>query len=173
LRALDLDAATFGVSQRATGDEVVEYVNPLRGIYRRLIVRDRRLVGGVLVGSLDGVGLLLQFYDQDTEVPEDLETLLGEIRPGAGPLRLPDDAIVCQCNGINAAEIRSSAYAGADSAADVARRTRATTGCGGCAGAVELLLAEVLSARYAQFNGTPEAVGNVAGNGAHTAPSVV
>lgn len=150
LRALDLDVAAFGVQTRTSGDEVVEYVNPLRGMYRRLIVRDKHLVGGVLIGSLDGVGLLLQFYDQDIEVPPDLESLLGDIRPGAGPLRLPDDAIVCQCNGINAAVIRSSAHAGADSAADVARRTRATTGCGGCAGAVELLLAEVVSVRNAQ-----------------------
>jgi NAD(P)H-nitrite reductase large subunit len=38
------------------GDEVVEYVNPLRGIYRRLVVREKRLIGGVLVGSLDNVG---------------------------------------------------------------------------------------------------------------------
>jgi NAD(P)H-nitrite reductase large subunit len=149
LRAVDLDVAAFGVQTRTSGDEVVEYVNPLRGIYRRLIVRDKHLVGGVLIGSLDGVGLLLQFYDQNTQVPDDIEALLGDIRPGAGPLRLPDDAVVCQCNGVNAAEIRSTAYAGADSAADVAQRTRATTGCGGCAGAVELLLAEVLSVRNA------------------------
>jgi NAD(P)H-nitrite reductase large subunit len=95
LRAVDLDVAAFGVQTRTSGDEVVEYVNPLRGIYRRLIVRDKHLVGGVLIGSLDGVGLLLQFYDQNTQVPDDIEALLGDIRPGAGPLRLPDDAVVC------------------------------------------------------------------------------
>ncbi|HEX3829383.1 MAG TPA: FAD-dependent oxidoreductase [Sporichthyaceae bacterium] len=173
LRAMDLDAATFGVPRSGTGDEVVEYVNPLRGIYRRLIVRDRRLIGGVLVGSLDGVGLLLQFYDQDIEVPAELEVLLGDIRPGAGPLRLPDDAIVCQCNRINAAVIRSSAYAGADSAAVVARRTRATTGCGGCAGAVELLLAEVLSVRNARSTGDPEPLGELVANGAHAAQNAL
>ncbi len=171
LRAMDLDVAAFGAQTRTFGDEVVEYVNPLRGIYRRLIVRDRKLIGGVLVGSLDGVGLLLQFYDQDIEVPHDLESLLGDIRPGAGPLRLPDDAIVCQCNGINAAVIRSSAHSGSDSAADVARRTRATTGCGGCAGAVELLLAEVAGARNAQVEAGADGLGTDAGKGVHATAS--
>jgi assimilatory nitrate reductase electron transfer subunit len=127
----------------------------------------------VLVGSLDGVGLLLQFYDQDIEVPKELEALLGDIRPGVGPLRLPDDAIVCQCNGINAAVIRSSAYAGADSAADVARRTRATTGCAGCAGAVELLLAEVLSVRNARPVGDPEPFEEPVANGLHAVQSAL
>jgi assimilatory nitrate reductase electron transfer subunit len=152
LRALELDVATFGASRREHGDEIIEYVNPLRGIYRRLIVRGKQLIGGVLVGSLDGVGLLLQFYDRNTDVPDELEALLGDLRPGAGPLRLPDGAVVCQCNDVNAAVIRSAAHGGADSAADVARRTRATTGCGGCAGAVELLLAEVASERNQQVS---------------------
>lgn len=152
LRALDLDVATFGTLRRETADEVVEYVNPLRGIYRRLIVRDRKLVGGVLVGSLDGVGLLIQFYDDGSQVPDDLELLLGDVRPGAGPLRLPDGAIVCQCNNVNAGVIRASAHEGAESAAEVARHNRATAGCGGCAGAVELLLAEVSGERKLQVN---------------------
>ncbi len=125
------------------GDDVVEYANPLRGIYRRLVIRDGRLVGGVLVGELDGIGLLVQYYDRQALLPDDPAWYLLDHHDADGePIRLPDDVAVCQCNNVQAGTVREAICAGAGTVADVATRTRATTGCGGCAGAVAALLRE-------------------------------
>jgi assimilatory nitrate reductase electron transfer subunit len=150
LRASNLDVAVIGSPSTADDagpdDEIVEFANPLRGVYRRLVVRDGRLHGAVLLGELDGVGLLVQYFDRGALLPADPVRQLLADRVGAGPAAsgpLPDDAQVCQCNGVSAGAVRVCARAGAATVDDVAARTRATTGCGSCAGAVTALLGEV------------------------------
>ena len=143
LRASDLDVAVLGSVASVPGDDVVEYANPLRGIYRRMVIREGRLSGAVLVGQLDGIGLLVQYFDRQDLLPADPTWyLLGEEETTGEPLRLPDDAAVCQCNNVRAGTVREAVAAGAVTVSEVAARTRATTGCGGCAGAVALLLRE-------------------------------
>lgn len=147
LRASDLDVAVLGSVEAVEGDDVVEYANPLRGLYRRLVIRAGRLSGAVLVGQLDGIGLLVQYFDRQDLLPDDpLYSLLGDTDPDGEPLRLPDEATVCQCNNVCARTVREAAAAGAETVAAIATRTRATTGCGGCAGAVALLLREAAEA---------------------------
>ena len=65
-------------------------------------------------------------------------------------IRLPDDVAVCQCNNVRAGVVREAIRAGAGTVADVATRTRATTGCGGCAGAISTLLHEAAAVHAAQ-----------------------
>jgi NAD(P)H-nitrite reductase large subunit len=147
LRASDLDVAVLGSVESVEGDDVVEYANPLRGVYRRLVIRAGRLSGAVLVGQLDGIGLLVQYFDRQDLLPDDpLYSLLGDTDPDGEPLRLPDEATVCQCNNVCARAVREAAAAGAETVTAIATRTRATTGCGGCVGAVALLLREVAEA---------------------------
>jgi assimilatory nitrate reductase electron transfer subunit len=151
LRASNLDVAVIGSLDTGPDDEVVEFANPLRGVYRRIIVREGRLHGAVLLGELDGVGLLVQYFDRGAFLPADPSWHLLADRDGPAsptgpprsqPVALPDDAQVCQCNSVTAGAVRACAGAGASSVEDVAARTRATTGCGSCAGAVEALLRE-------------------------------
>ncbi|MCU1675611.1 MAG: nitrite reductase, partial [Frankiales bacterium] len=143
LRASDLDVAVLGSVTALPGDDVVEYANPLRGVYRRLVIREGRLVGGVLVGRLDGIGLLVQYYDRQALLPSDPTWCLLEDHDADGePVRLPDEVAVCQCNNVKAGTVREAILAGAATVGDVATRTRATTGCGGCAGAIAALLRE-------------------------------
>jgi assimilatory nitrate reductase electron transfer subunit len=146
LRASDLDVAVIGSLDVRPDDEVVEFANPLRGVYRRLIVRKGRLHGAVLLGELDGVGLLIQYYDRGAILPADPAwQLLGDPACAAGAgwhsgQPLPDDAEICRCNSVTAGVIRACGAAGTVSLDEVAARTRATTGCGSCTGAVEALL---------------------------------
>ena len=53
------------------------------------------------------------------------------------PSRLPDRVTICRCNGVTKGAIASAWQRGARSVAEVADRTRATTGCGSCRQAVE------------------------------------
>jgi assimilatory nitrate reductase electron transfer subunit len=143
LRASNLDVAVVGVPQAEPGDEVVEFANPLRGVYRRLVVRAGRLHGAVLLGDLDIVGLLVQYFDRGAPLPPDPSwQLLGNREDAIVPLELPDEAELCTCNSVSVGTVRACIRAGAATVADVAADTRATTGCGGCAGAVATLLDE-------------------------------
>jgi len=127
----------LGDPEHATGD-VVEVANPIRGSYRKLVMRDGVVEAAVLVGDLSRIGLLTQLYDRRTVLGEGEpgQLLLGEQPPGEGSVRLPDDAEVCACAGVSAGRIRACA-----DVAEVVGTTRATTGCGGCAGTVRELLA--------------------------------
>ena len=63
--------------------------------------------------------------------------LLGERVTAVPAMR---ERAVCRCNGVTRSVIRRAWEAGADSVAGIAERTRATTGCGSCTGAVGNLL---------------------------------
>ncbi|WP_370246990.1 FAD-dependent oxidoreductase [Nocardioides sp.] len=135
LRASDLEVAVLGDPEREPG-EVIEIANPVRGTHRKLVVREGRLVAASLVGDLSRVGLLTQLFDRGTVMAphEPGELLLGD-RPPA-PVVLGDDAEVCACAGVTAGAIRACR-----TLTDAVERTRATTGCGGCAPTVRQLVA--------------------------------
>lgn len=140
LRTPGLDVAALGRSAVAEGaGEVVTLSDPARGRYARLELRDERLVGAVLVGLPAAIAALSRLHDQGAPVPSDrLALLLG--RPpvtSAGPVELPDDAIVCHCAHVTGKTLVDAWRAGARGRSALAAATRATTGCGGCADAVQ------------------------------------
>jgi len=137
LRAAGLEVAIMGEPEKALG-QVVEMVNPVRGSYRKLVVRDGVIQAAVLLGDLSRIGLLTQLYDRQTVLgaAEPGELLLGDRPVGESSVALPDDAEVCACAGVSAGRIRACS-----GFADVVAATRATTGCGGCADTVRTLLA--------------------------------
>ena len=135
LRATGLEVAVLGDPERTSG-EIVEVTNPVLGTHRKLVVRDGVIVAGTFVGDLSRVGLITQYYDRGTRLAahEPGSLLMGDRT--APPARLPDSAEICACAGVAAGAIRAC-----DSLDEVQDRTRATTGCGGCASAVRELLA--------------------------------
>ncbi|WP_428957671.1 NAD(P)/FAD-dependent oxidoreductase [Streptomyces sp. cg35] len=64
-----LDLAAFGETQPLPGDDVVQLADATRGTYRRVVVRGDRLVGGVLVGALGGVGALAHAWESNESLP--------------------------------------------------------------------------------------------------------
>ncbi|WP_374454413.1 FAD-dependent oxidoreductase [Nocardioides sp.] len=136
LRATGLDVAVLGDPRTAEG-EVVEVTNPISGSHRRLVVHGGRIVAAELVGDLSRVGLLTQLYDRGTILGPDEPGQLLLPEPADAPAPLPDEAEVCACAGVSAGEIRACG-----SVAECVDRTRATTGCGGCAHVVRRLVEE-------------------------------
>ncbi|MFV0136118.1 NAD(P)/FAD-dependent oxidoreductase [Streptomyces sp. HMX87] len=70
-----LDLAAFGETDPRPGDDVVQLADATRGTYRKVVVRDDRLVGGVLVGELGTVGALARAWEGAEPLPS-----------GGGPL---------------------------------------------------------------------------------------
>ncbi|GGS68296.1 FAD-dependent oxidoreductase [Nonomuraea spiralis] len=142
LKAKSVELAAMGETQLDEEHaEVVRFSHRARGTYRKLVIRDGRLVGAILLGESDAVGTLTQLFDRGGPVPGDRAGLLFpglSAAPVAGsPVLMPDAAEVCRCNSVTKGQIRACWEAGARDVAGVAAATRATTGCGTCRDAVE------------------------------------
>ncbi|MGW0205746.1 NAD(P)/FAD-dependent oxidoreductase [Streptomyces sp. NPDC003233] len=70
------DLAAFGETEARPGDDVVRLADATRGTYRKVVVRDDRLVGGVLVGELGTVGALARAWEGAEPLPTDGGPLL-------------------------------------------------------------------------------------------------
>ncbi|GII79151.1 FAD/NAD(P)-binding oxidoreductase [Sphaerisporangium rufum] len=145
LKARSVELAAMGethLTEDAAGQvEVVRFTHRARGIYRKLVIRDDRLVGAILLGEAPTVGTLTQLFDRGGPLPGDPAGLLfpglSAATPADSPVRMPDSARVCECNNVTKGRIRACWEDGARDLAAVTARTRATTGCGSCRDAVE------------------------------------
>ncbi|ELP61949.1 NAD(P)/FAD-dependent oxidoreductase [Streptomyces turgidiscabies] len=70
------DLAAFGEPTPRPGDDVIQLADATRGTYRKVVVRDDRLVGGVLVGELGTVGALARAWEGAEPLPSDGGPLL-------------------------------------------------------------------------------------------------
>ncbi|MER5636730.1 FAD-dependent oxidoreductase [Kitasatospora sp. NPDC002227] len=141
LKTSGIDLASMGeFAPDGTEDDtdVVVFQDTRRNLYQKVVVRDCKVAGAVMVGESATLGTVTQLFDRHDPVPRDRRLLLFPLAATAvGETVLPDDALVCHCNAVTKAEI--TAHRGSD-LASVARTTRATTGCGGCREAVAKLL---------------------------------
>lgn len=144
LKAASVELAAMGETHHDPFDEDVEilqFADAARGTYKKVIIRDGRVIGAILLGETSTAGTLTQLYDRAAPLPSDRLSLLfhrlGGPAVGDTPVRMPDAATVCQCNNVTKGQIRACWEQGARTADEVAARTRASTGCGGCRDAVE------------------------------------
>ncbi|MYC06666.1 MAG: NAD(P)/FAD-dependent oxidoreductase [Chloroflexi bacterium] len=124
-------------------DEVVSYVEPNRGVYKKLIVRQGKVAGAILLGDGAAAPRLLQAFDRGEALPQNRAELLFPLSGEAESLDIsdmPDDAQVCNCNGVSKGNIVAAVGAGCRSMKAVCDATRAGTGCGSCIPQVQAIL---------------------------------
>ncbi|PZF79723.1 FAD-dependent oxidoreductase [Jiangella anatolica] len=141
LKAAGVDLAAMGetdVDDHESDAEVLRFADPARGTYQKVVIRDDRVTGAIMLGGAETVGAVTQLFDRAAPVPADRRALIFPgVAAAVDPADVPDDHTVCRCNGVTAGRIRAC---GADTVAEVAATTRATTGCGGCRADVAALL---------------------------------
>ena len=136
LKVMGVELASMGVTNPADDhDETVQFSEPRRGIYKKLIVRDGRLVGAILMGEISKAAFLMQAFDRDSKLPEERLSLLFDL--GAPPQKvtldeMPVETQVCNCNGVTKGGIGSCVAGGNRTATAVMKATRAGMGCGSC-----------------------------------------
>ncbi|MFF2143728.1 nitrite reductase large subunit NirB [Kitasatospora sp. NPDC058190] len=150
LKLLGVDVASFGDPHgSAEGALDVLYSDSRSGVYRKLVIgSDGALLGGVLVGDTEGYGALRPLAVAGkplTVAPEQLVLPAGFA--SAGPVALPDDAVLCSCHNVTQGAVRAAVREqGADSVAAVKKCTRAGTGCGSCLKQLGTVVGEELEA---------------------------
>ena len=148
LKVVGIELTTLGsVDPRDDRDEVVQYAEPQRGIYQKLLIREGRLVGAILLGDGDRAPYLTQLWDRGGPLPSVRASLLFDLggRPGSlSPEEMPDEAVVCHCNGVRKGDLRECLAGGARGFHEVVQATRACTGCGSCKPLVRTLIEAAL-----------------------------
>ena len=125
-------------------DEVVSYAEPSRGIYKKLIVRNNRLVGAIVMGDGAAVPSLVQAFADGLPLSDHRPGLLFPMAVDPEPVdaeHIPDSARICDCNAVSKGQIIEAVLGGAMSVAAVSEVTRACTGCGSCRPEVERIVA--------------------------------
>jgi nitrite reductase (NADH) large subunit len=144
LKVMGVDLAVMGEKDAFhADDEIVTYADAASGIYKKLIIRDNQLVGAILMGDGHAAPKLLQAFERRAPLPANRAELLfalsGE-KQGLGMADLPDDAQVCNCNGVSKGKIIAAVKAGKRNLKVLCDATRAGTGCGSCKPQVQELL---------------------------------
>ncbi|MFD5082024.1 nitrite reductase large subunit NirB [Kitasatospora sp. NPDC058406] len=150
LKLLGVDVASFG-DPHGTADGALDvlYSDSRLGVYRKLVIgRDGSLLGGVLVGDTESYGVLRPLATAGkplTTPPEQLVLPAGFA--AAGPIALPDDAVLCSCHNVTQGAVRTAVRdQGCETVAAVKKCTRAGTGCGSCLKQLSTVVTEELTA---------------------------
>ncbi|MFE7515466.1 nitrite reductase large subunit NirB [Streptomyces sp. NPDC057540] len=142
LKLLGADVASFG-DPFAAGPQATEIVfsDGREGVYKKLLLGpEGQLLGGILVGDAGAYGALKPHAGRRLPAPPEAFLLpTTESVPGAGAL--PDDAVVCSCHNVTKGAVAGAiAEHGLTDLGGIKRRTRAGTGCGGCANTLQAVL---------------------------------
>jgi nitrite reductase (NADH) large subunit len=136
LKVMGVEMASMGITEPENeNDELVQFTEPKKGTYKKLIIRDGRLMGGILLGDISKAAYLMQVFDRGTPLPEDRLSLLFDINSGAKQTtveEMPADFQVCNCNGVSKGAIASCVKSGRRTVKAVMEGTRAGMGCGSC-----------------------------------------
>jgi nitrite reductase (NADH) large subunit len=140
----DFPVITMGKFNEHVGDEIAIFEDKNSLIYKKLVIRDNKIIGANLIGeelNADGISLA---YTAKLPIPSRRADILFPGACSAGIMidasSWPDDAAICDCNGVNAGKIRRSIKNGADTVSKVMLSTRAGTGCGNCKSKLKALL---------------------------------
>jgi assimilatory nitrate reductase electron transfer subunit len=143
LKARGIDLAAMGEvhidvdADHPDGVEVLCVQDPARGRYAKLVLREERVAGAIMLGLPDAAATIIQLFDSGARVPSDrLALLLGRALPaeqsGGSVSGLAENALVCRCNSVSKSRLVTAWQQGAKDTAALATATRATTGCGSC-----------------------------------------
>jgi assimilatory nitrate reductase electron transfer subunit len=109
--------------------------------YVRLALRDERVVAAVLFGLPQAIATIGFLHRRGQRLPSDRLGLLLDLPagPASGSAAGGGNAPVCLCGNVSEQTLLAAWRAGSRTVTELAKTTRATTGCGGCTGPVEEL----------------------------------
>ncbi|HEX7849764.1 MAG TPA: nitrite reductase large subunit NirB [Sphingomonas sp.] len=158
LKVAGLDVFSAGDFAGGEGCEDIVLRDASRGVYKRVVIRDDRMVGAVLYGDTVDGGWYFDLIKKNEDVAPIRDVLIfgqgfasggGQADPKAAVAALSDDAEICGCNGVSKGKVVACIAGGATTLDAVRTGCKASASCGSCTGLVESLLAVTLGDDYA------------------------
>ncbi|HNC60706.1 MAG TPA: nitrite reductase large subunit NirB [Rhodocyclaceae bacterium] len=156
LKVTGIDVFSAGDFSGKGAEEIVLH-DRQGGVYKRILLKDNRIVGTVLYGdTADG-----SWYFQLLKDRQDVHDVRDHLMFGQNHLgdaghkgeshaaSMPDSAQVCGCNGVCKGDIvKAIKTHGLFTLEDVRKHTKASSSCGSCTGLVEQILASCVGGAY-------------------------
>ncbi len=149
LKVTGINLFSAGDFADAKDREEIVLRDAARNVYKRLVLKDDKLIGAVLFGDTGDGAWFFDHIRRGTDIAALRETLIfgpafaggANADPTAAVAALPDDAEICGCNGVCKGRITGAIETlGLKTLDDVRAHTKASASCGSCTGLVELLL---------------------------------
>jgi nitrite reductase (NADH) large subunit len=148
LKVMDIELAVMGDKEPLSeSDELVHYSESHRGVYKKLIIREGRLAGAILLGDGLATPGVLQSFDRGEDLPRNRSELLFPRTGGVKAVDvadLPVTAQICSCNGVSKGRIAEAVQDGQVTLQAVCQATRAGSGCGTCKAQVQAVVEQAL-----------------------------
>ncbi|AKK66490.1 nitrite reductase large subunit NirB [Xanthomonas translucens] len=159
LKVTGIDLFSAGDFMGGEGSEEIVLSDPAGGVYKKLVLKDDKLVGACLYGDTNDGAWYFQLLKDASPIGERRERLMfGESALGdagtAGQDRasaMRDSDEVCGCNGVCKGTIVKAINAqGLFTVDEVKKQTKAASSCGSCTGLVEQILMNCLGSNFQQ-----------------------
>ncbi len=158
LKVSGIDVFSAGDFSGGEGCEDIVMRDAARGIYKRVIVKEDRVVGAVLYGDTGDGNWYFDLLKKQEDVSEIRDALIfgqafasggaASANPNAAVAAMADDAEICGCNGVSKGKVVAAIAGGAVTLDAVRAGCKASASCGSCTGLVESLLALTLGDEF-------------------------
>ena len=159
LKVSGIDVFSAGDFSGGEGCEDIVLRDATRGVYKRVIVKEDRVIGAVLYGDTGDGNWYFDLLKKGEDIGEIRDALIfGQaFASGGGASANPLDAVaalsadaeICGCNGVSKGQVMACISGGAGTLDAVRTGCKASASCGSCTGLVESLLAWSLGDDYA------------------------
>ena len=158
LKVTGIDLFSAGDFMGGAGTEEIVMSDPGAGPYKKLVLKDDKLVGACLYGNTVDGSWYFKLLREGRSVAELRASLMfGESNLGDGghagqnqAAAMPDEAEVCGCNGVTKGTIcKAVKEKGLFTIDEVRKHTKASASCGSCTGLVEQILMATVGGAYA------------------------
>jgi nitrite reductase (NADH) large subunit len=149
LKVTGIDLFSAGQFQGGEGTEQIVMSDPFAGVYKKLVIKDDKLVGACLYGDTVDGSWYFKLLREGRPIADIRDKLMfGESNIGdAGheghskAAAMADSDEVCGCNGVTKGRIcKTIKEKGLFTLDEVRKHTKASASCGSCTGLVEQLL---------------------------------
>ncbi|CAN5280441.1 nitrite reductase large subunit NirB [soil metagenome] len=165
LKVSGIDVFSAGDFSGGEGCEDIVMRDASRGVYKRVVVKNDRVIGAVLYGDTQDGNWYFDLLKRQQDVAEIRDALIfgqafasggaASANPNAAVAALADDAEICGCNGVSKGKVVAAICGGAETLDAVRACTKASASCGSCTGLVEGLLAITMGDDYAGERAAP------------------
>lgn len=157
LKVTGIDVFSAGDFTGGEDTEEIVLQDAMGGVYKKLVLRDDRIVGSVLYGdTVDGAWYFQLMRDRQDVAEIRDHLMFGQAHLGntghqgqTHAASMPETMEVCGCNGVRKGTIvKAIQEHGLFTLDDVRKHTKASASCGSCTGLVEQILASTVGGAY-------------------------
>jgi nitrite reductase (NADH) large subunit len=149
LKVTGIDVFSAGEFMGGGDTEAITLADPVGGVYKKLVIRDDKLIGACLYGDTVDGAWYFRLIREGKSIAELREQLMfGESSIGdtghsgeSSVAGMPDSTEICGCNGVcKGTIVKAIREQGLFTVDEIKKHTKAASSCGSCTGLVEQIL---------------------------------